>query len=283
MTALKAALEYWSQGYCPVPLAPRGKRPIVSWGQYQKSFPKREKVRRMFSRAPESNIGVLTGRRYNLLVLDLDGPAGNQSVRGLCLPITRVVETGKGFHLWYRFRPGHDLGCAAGMLPGVDVRGNGGLVVAPPSVHANGRRYQVLYDETLALAPAWLKDAFEAHRKSSSTLTIEERRPSETPASLVRTRPNQTIPVGSRNWNVFRAACGFARSSSTFEHHLKRVRGMVRSCCEAPLGDNETLGIALHSWARRFSQGYDGVTATAYTSLERHNSSYYMGRRKWKS
>ena len=89
------------------------------------------------------------------MVLDIDGEEGLASVRGRFLPATSVAKTGKGLH-YYFAHPGFKLPNAVGILPGVDVRADGGYVVAPPSVHASGRRYvwaPELSPEDLDLAP----------------------------------------------------------------------------------------------------------------------------------
>jgi hypothetical protein len=93
-------------------------------------------------RWPTANLGLATGRRFD--VLDLDGDQGVEALRA-ALPITPtehpgpVARTGGGG--WHLLYAPTGLGNRVGLLPGVDWRGRGGLIVAPPSQHASGHRY----------------------------------------------------------------------------------------------------------------------------------------------
>src|SRR5262249_41150297 len=71
------------------------------------------------------------------------------------LPPTLVSTTGKGRHLWFRIDA--PIPCSVGKIaPGLDIRGDGGYVAAPPSVHPNGAIYRWTTDHAPATAPAWL-------------------------------------------------------------------------------------------------------------------------------
>lgn len=105
-------------------------------------------VRRWWSAWPDANLGVATGQGSGLVVLDVDGAAGEASLGALvdagALPLdvvdTPLVLTGRGLHL-YLAHPGVPVGNRAMLRPNLDVRGDGGYVVAPPSLHANGAPY----------------------------------------------------------------------------------------------------------------------------------------------
>lgn len=142
-----------------------GKHPRVSWTPYQADLPTEDEVRDWWRRWPTANIGVITGAVSGIIVLDIDGPEGMQTLqeRGYPLPLTAVSETGRGWHYVYR-HPGGDCRNFAGragqtILPGVDFRGDGGLFVAPPSLHHSGRRYKWSLppkEAGIADPPAWL-------------------------------------------------------------------------------------------------------------------------------
>jgi hypothetical protein len=93
-------------------------------------------------RWPQANVGLATGRRFD--VLDLDGQQGVEALRALLSivpaehpgPLARTG--GGGWHLLYAPT---GLGNRVRLLSGVDWRGRGGLIVAPPSQHTSGRRY----------------------------------------------------------------------------------------------------------------------------------------------
>src|SRR5262249_45057018 len=82
---------------------------------------------------PDANIGVATGTVSGVVVLDVDGDAGRESLTTLApLPDTWRSRTGRGEHVWFA-HPGHAVGNRAGFRPGLDLRGDGGYVLVPPS------------------------------------------------------------------------------------------------------------------------------------------------------
>jgi Bifunctional DNA primase/polymerase, N-terminal len=123
-----------------------------------------------WKRWPAANLALATGSASGVVVIDVDLPQGDHSLAKLLeagyeLPDTLTVRTGSGgLHLYYA-EPEVSLGNSAGrlpgaelQLPGVDLRGEGGYVVAPPSLHVSGSSYQWIDgDAGLAPAPAWLR------------------------------------------------------------------------------------------------------------------------------
>ena len=129
------------------------------------------------------------------------------------LPTTKKVKTGNGYQLYYK-HPGVKVKSKAPFCdeyPHVDSRGDGGYVVAPPSLHYSGARYEV--DPTmpadLADAPSWLIELINGARKASD-------KPSAAAA-------NDSIPDGSRNATL-------ASLAGTM-----RRRGMQQEAIEAAL------------------------------------------------
>ena len=117
---------------------------------------------------PEANIGLATGARSGLFVLDVDQATGGwdtldalQAKYGQLPETPTVITGGLGAHLYFR-HPGRRVPNSVGKLgPGLDVRGDGGFVVVAPSLHRSGRRYA--WDAVrrpdripFAEAPAWL-------------------------------------------------------------------------------------------------------------------------------
>lgn len=104
-----------------------------------------ETVRRWWTRCPEANVGIATGGESGFDVLDVDGEEGATTLMALerehgLLPSTPESLTGGGGrHVMLAHAPG--LRNAVRFAPGLDVRTDGGYIVAPPSVHASGRVY----------------------------------------------------------------------------------------------------------------------------------------------
>jgi hypothetical protein len=162
-----AALRYLSLGWSVIPLRPKEKLPLVKWEIYQSKHPSIDQVENWFNEHPDANVGVVTGAISGLVVLDID-PAhgGDKSLIELeqrhdALPHTvESLTGGGGRHIYFR-HPGGIIHNRVGLLPGIDLRGDGGLIVAPPSVHPSGRHYDwdVSHhpdDTQFAELPDWL-------------------------------------------------------------------------------------------------------------------------------
>jgi hypothetical protein len=139
----------------------RGKHPEPpSWVKASTDVP--DVLARMFGRGPR-NLAIDAGRS-GLLVLDEDAPG---ELDRLCtdlkvsVPVTFTVSTGKGRHLYLRQPADLPFGNGVGRLAAykIDVRGRSGYVVGPGSVHATGRRYEVIEPAPVAPVPTWLSDA----------------------------------------------------------------------------------------------------------------------------
>jgi hypothetical protein len=134
-----------------------GKHPRLRHGLTEASTDP-SRIEQWWSRWPAANVGLRTG--FVMDVADVDSTEGRDGLRHLlggALPTGPAVRTGGGRHYW--FAPlGH--GNRVRLLPGVDWRGTGGYVVAPPSSHATGAPYSWLRRPSAELptAPAALAE-----------------------------------------------------------------------------------------------------------------------------
>jgi putative DNA primase/helicase len=121
-------------------------------------------VTRWWSQVPDANIGIATGKNSKLVVLDVDGPIGEETLATLAskhglLPQTWQAKTGKGRHLYFCYPESvAKVKSVARKKLALDVRADGGYVIAPPSRHASGQRYIFDADSTdePADCPAWV-------------------------------------------------------------------------------------------------------------------------------
>lgn len=136
-----AALWYANRGHLVFPLKPGAKTPATRNG-FKDASTDPDKIKHWWGTCPTYNIGLVTGHLFD--VIDIDGDQGFASYEHMIAqghmpaPIG-IVETPRGAHRY--IRPTGD-GCAAGILPGIDYRGHGGYVVAPPSINENGIEYR---------------------------------------------------------------------------------------------------------------------------------------------
>ncbi len=148
MSLLDEALKYVGMGFSVIPLKAREKVPAVpSWEEYQKRIPTEAELHEWFGNGTERNIAVVCGKvSGNLMVIDFDDLTAVPYVTNTAEIIkkTMAVKTGKGIHIYERCsQPVSGI-----KLPNlhIDVKGEGGYVVAPPSLHPSGVAYMPLND-----------------------------------------------------------------------------------------------------------------------------------------
>jgi hypothetical protein len=145
------AREYASRGLSVIPLEPKGKKPLVEWKRYQSVKPTDEELQEWFGEHPERNIGIVTGAISGLVVVDLDSPEAIQFAEEQSFPVPPIVETPRGYHLYFAYPGDRSVRNFQKRddLPGIDLRGDGGYVVAPPSIHPSGVQYKWVEGSTL--------------------------------------------------------------------------------------------------------------------------------------
>lgn len=162
---LDHALSYLDRGWSVVPVQAGGKTALVKWKDYQERRPTPDEIRQWWTQWPDANIAVITGSISGLIVLDVDGDEGAGSLKDKEIPPTRQARTVKGTHHYYR-HPGGYIASGVRFLPGLDLRGDGGYVVAPPSRGRGGKLYEWVITDVLADPPQWLLTVIEQQRSS---------------------------------------------------------------------------------------------------------------------
>lgn len=237
---LEAALAYAAQGLLVLPVAPGGKQPLNRHGSRGASADPAT-IQGWWQRWPDAGVGIATGPESGLVVIDIDKKPdidGEETLAGLrprTLPRSwECLTGGGGRHLYLRY-PRCRVGCSP-LGPGVDVRGDGGFVVAPPTLHANGRRYRWevgLHPEETALSdmPSWLVDVLAAR---------------DAPTDQTRTRGGRadTIREGQRNATLTSYAGSMRNRGMTWESILSALNAENEARCSPPLDRREVERIA---------------------------------------
>ena len=249
--ALRAAGEgrhilplHWAEGEkcsCGDPACRSvGKHPLTTHG-VKDATDDEAMIQRWWREYPKANVGVASGKVSDLIVLDVDPRHGGlESLRQFedengPLPDVPAVRTGGGgFHFYFKYLPG--LGNRVGLLPGIDVKSDGGFVVYPGSIHKSGRRYRWLYGRTprkvsTAPFPASLLRLTTA-RKSSTMLGSE--------SVILEGQRNSTLTSLAGTMRS-RGATPQAIEAALLEDNARR--------CNPPLQDAEVRNIA-HSVSR---------------------------------
>lgn len=148
------------------PIQPKNKIPATTNG-FKEATRDLKRIKEWMKYQPTANIGVPTGKINGFWVLDVDGRNnGFESLKELLaegneiVPTTIVHTPGKGVHYYWQFDKRISVS-RNGILPGVDIKSNGGYIVFPPSIHPNGGIYRWAESSDLitlpiAKAPEWL-------------------------------------------------------------------------------------------------------------------------------
>ncbi len=169
---LSAILKFAKNGLAILPLVPRSKKPAVKGGVYAATTD-RKKLKQHFECHQDRNYGVATGGPSDIFVVDVDGKKGKASLRSLeakhgqRLPKTVTVRSRRGRHYYFRCGDTHAHNSVGRLGEGIDVRGDGGYVVGPGSVHQSGFIYRfvdgrALDEIKIADPPKWLRDLVDA-------------------------------------------------------------------------------------------------------------------------
>jgi hypothetical protein len=252
-SSLNAALDYAKRGWRVFPVCPPvkgectcgracgspGKHPHVkSWPTKATIDPKQ--ISKWWQKWPNDNVGIATGKESRLLVIDVDGEAGNASLTELenaygMIPATLTAKTARGRHFFFLHTDEMEIKCSAGtrLGDGIDVRAEKGYVVAPPSTHATGFIYDwIRPDAALIEAPHWLLDLLTAENICDAS-----------PLPLVDDG-SPIISEGSRNITLTQIA-GRLREQGQSQNEITAELLLInRDRCARPLQDDEVIRIA---------------------------------------
>ncbi|MDQ0367964.1 bifunctional DNA primase/polymerase [Catenuloplanes indicus] len=176
-----------------------------------------DRITAMRAAVPRGLLAIRTGGP--VAVVDIDPRNGGRIVPEL-MPPTRAVRTGSdGWHLYYA-HPGGALGAKLHGYPGIDIKADGGYVVAPPSMHPlTGRPYRWIGDRPTVAMPPALVDACRAPVPAESAppratvIPLSGGRGISSPEALLEANLNavRNAPRGQRRTRLYGAARGIAR------------------------------------------------------------------------
>lgn len=236
--AFHFAAEYFDRGWSVLPL--RGKHPVIpSWRKYQAQRAGLHELRRWFHDG-ETNLGIITGRLSGLVIVDCDttDDAHFWKKRFPQTPLA-VWTGGGGSHYYYRYPDAQDISNRAGLLARrIDLRAEGGYVVAPPSRHPNGNpyRWQGTDEYCLEDVPYFSPEWIAADPPASSAVpsgTIQR------PRSYIRSI--RAISGQHGHNQTFRAACKLRDAGLTPEEALCELVIWNRTNASPPWSVQELL------------------------------------------
>lgn len=182
-----AALDYAARGFPVFPCDPATKRPFTPKG-FKDASTDADVIRSWWASRPTAMIAMPTGEAIGAWVLDVDDPETFEGACPIEIPDTRRCVTGKGYHLYFGFDPAQEVRNAQvktvdgerrwpfAEMPGAEVRGNGGYIIVPPSLHPSGRRYEWTQEGDPVPPPAEL---LRIVRKAEAPVAVAETQPAQ--------------------------------------------------------------------------------------------------------
>lgn len=233
---LDAALSYAHLGLAVFPLVEGAKNPATAKG-FKNASTDEKTVRTWWTRNPNYNIGIACGNGTMVIDLDVDEAKDEDGTATLRkweddngkLPETATAVTGRGgLHMLYRIDG--EVRCSANPKLGVDVRGDGGYIVAPPSIHPNGTQY------------AWERDPrkHEIAEADGNVMAfiefVQGKKDDESNKAL--SVPGE-IESGGRNNTLFKMACSLQSKGLSNSAILAAVMAENAEKCNPPLPQSE--------------------------------------------
>ena len=228
MSKKDEALRYARQGLSVIPLNENAKTPALSsWKDYQSKRMTIADVGQFWAENPNYNVGIVTGSISNITVIDIDGEEGEESYRhaDFEIPETMTVNTPNGRHFYLKYDNRFSTG--TGFLNKIDVRNDGGYVVAPPST-VNGVSYVLDNGSDISMMD-YVPDVFQV--KAVST-TKEQLDP------WVRESLMQGAGEGERNERATKLA-GYFHSRGVSKDIILEVLKSFAEKCTPPMSHNE--------------------------------------------
>lgn len=258
------ALALHDHGFQVVVVPLKGKHPTIPWATYQDQRVPRAQVEEWFSQG-EHNLAIITGAISGVVVVDGDSAQACEFIEETCTATPMIVQTRKGRHYYYR-HPGIKVPNAARIfdIPPVDLRGDGGLVIGPGSIHPTGIIYQMALGSDITSPadlplydPEWFPGSAKAPETTFVRPVLHFGGPSEKDAYEQAVRYMNGVPG---------AVQGGGGDNHTYIQACRLVRGFN-------LSDDQALDI-LREWNQRCEPAWDDADLAAKV---RHARAYGTG------
>ncbi len=207
------------------------KKPIIVWEKYQKEKATKDDVMRWFGKYPNSMIGIVTGKISDLVVVDFD----SKDQVDLLMEFEEeqcVVETPRGYHVYFHYRDG--ISNRTNLFDKVDIRAEGGYVVAPPSVNKEGAKYLWSNLDIKELKPEIVGDLPNTWYKR----ILDFSKPSNPAKQAARSM--RMFVEGRRDDDLFNLAYTLFKGGKT-KDEIKPIVLAMATQCKPPFPEHEAL------------------------------------------
>ncbi len=157
------ALKYLKRGFSIVPMRGKpysgsgseeerlknSKAPLVAWTEFQRRMPTEKEVRDWYVKWPNANLALITGMISGIVVADLDSEDAVERAKGMNILNTPLVKSRRGIHAYFKYPFGMRISNSVDKQLATDIRAEGGNIIAPPSVHFSGHKYEWIEGHSL--------------------------------------------------------------------------------------------------------------------------------------
>lgn len=259
------ALTYLHNGFSVFPT--KGKKPLIEWEKYQYDKTTVDQVNQWWDQWPDADIAGVTGVISDIIVVDIDGGEVPQ------LPLTSVSQTSPGHFQYFFKHPGFPVrNSAKEIAPNIDIRGDGGFVVLPPSKHfikeTSKQDFTYIWsippeEGGFAELPAWIIEKFKKEPKKitlkesisipegtrhdkllslADSLLSRKYAPNEVWLTLNEINNTYLKPLGSDELTqIFKDACEFIGSQKQFQQNSTIIIPNALEFLKQEFGDTDWL------------------------------------------
>ena len=226
----ETATQLMSHNFSVIPIGGKGKVPIVEWQPYQQKKPTTNEISEWSTKNLDLNIAVITGEISGITVIDIDSAEGEEEIAKLNLPPTYTVMTSKGRHLYYQYTSDPTIITSVKILPGIDIRNNGGYVIGEASTHESGWVYTAVDASTpIAPFPEAFISAVNGYEPAPSALPRSNSRTGKRPVALDPSARNSTLT----------SLAGSLRERKLPNHVIEQMVSLANTSLPDPLSDKE--------------------------------------------
>ena len=253
---LNEAIKYSKKGWKVFPLKENAKAPATSDG-FKSATTDIEQITKWWKQNPKYNIGIATGQQSGISVIDIDGKEAMKALTDNGItdsPETLIHKTIKGFHYILLYNPIYPQG--AGFLEKLDIRNEGGYIVAPPS-EIDGKKYSVYKDKDVSTWDS-LSQFFRSYDSQNRQRDVSENKTVPEQPTWVTEYLTEGVPEGQRNDAGIRLA-GYFRKKGIAEDMTIAIMQQFRERCSPPMKESELLNIVKSAWRYQISDtSYQG-------------------------
>lgn len=230
------AMFYVQHNIKVFPVKKQGKSPLCPNG-FKSATTDKVVLQEWNNKFPDCNVGIPTGQINNIFVVDIDGEQGLEALKRLELFYGKLdaptVITGKGKHLYFKMPENAELKCSTSKIANhIDIRANGGYVVAPPSIHENGHKYtweNFVPNQDFPQAPSWL----------ISLITNAEKHP--LPISNIL-KEIANAPEGERNDTLYKRSITLITRAKRENLNIEEIKeNIISAATQSGLSKEESL------------------------------------------